>query len=85
VCLQEQPRERGNSGISHSAYERGIRKRVRTAIWKGSSPVVDERTNLSGGANDNVIATDVSRIGEKTTRIVNVYDQREWQSGERPA
>ena len=47
--------------------------------------MVDERTDLSRGANDDVIATDVRRRGEIITRIVNVYDQRDGQSGERPA
>ena len=52
------------------------------AIRKGSGLVVDERTDLSRGANDDVIVTDVRRGGEKITRIVNVYDQRDTQSGE---
>jgi len=44
--------------------------------------VVDERTVSSRGANDDVIVTDVRRRGENITRIVNIYDQRETQSGE---
>ena len=47
--------------------------------------MVDERTDLSRGANDVVIATDVRRRGETITRIVNVYDQKDLQPGERPA
>jgi hypothetical protein len=47
--------------------------------------VVDERTDLSRGANEDVIATDGRRRGERTTRIVNVYDQKNTHSGERPA
>jgi len=85
VYLQEPPRERGGCGISHSAYEIRKRKRVWTAIQKGSRLVVDERTDLSRGAHDDVIVTDVRRRGEKITRIVNVYDQRDTQSGERQA
>jgi len=86
-CLQEPPRDRGGIGISHSAYEIRTRKRVWIVIWKGSGLVVDERTDLSRGANEDVIATDVRRRGEKITRIVNVYDQNDAQSGEieRPA
>jgi len=38
--------------------------------------VVDEQTDLSRGANEDVIATDVRRRGERIMRIVNVYDQR---------
>jgi hypothetical protein len=45
--------------------------------------VVDERTDLSRGANDDVIATDFRRRGEKITRIHNVYDQKDALSGER--
>ena len=85
VCLQDSPRERGGIGISHSAYEIRKRKRVWTAIWRGSGFVVDERMDLSRGANKDVIATDVRRRGERTTRIVNVYDQKNTHSGERPA
>jgi len=85
VCLQEPPRERGGIGISHSAYEVRKRKRVWTAIRRGSGLVVDERTDLSRGANEDVIATDVRRRGERITRIVNVYDQKNTHSGERPA
>ena len=47
--------------------------------------MVDEQTDLSRGANDDVIVTDVRRSGEKITRIVIVYDQRDTQSGERQA
>ena len=85
VCLQEPPRERGGIGISHSAYEIRKRKRVWTAIPRGSGLVVDERTDLSRGANEDVIANDVRMRGERITRIVNVYDQKNTHSGERPA
>jgi hypothetical protein len=58
VCLKEPPRERGEIGISHSAYKIRKRRRVWTAIWKGSGLMVDQRTDLSRGANDDVIAPD---------------------------
>jgi hypothetical protein len=83
VCLQEPPREIGDIGIRHSAYEIRKRRRVWTAILKGSGLVVEERTDLSRGANNDVIATDIRRRGEKVTRIVNIYDQKDSQSGER--
>ena len=87
VCLPEPLRERGGIGISHSAYEtrKRKRKRVWTAIRRGSGLVVDERTDLSIGANADVIATDIRRRGERITRIVNIYDQKTTNSGERPA
>jgi len=84
VCLQEPPREEGGIGISHSTYEIKKRKRVWTAILKGSGLVVDEQTELSIGDNDDVIATDVKRRGENITRIINIYNQKDTQSGERP-
>jgi len=72
VCLQEPPRERGSIGISHLAYEIRKRKREWTAIRRGTGLVVDERTDLSRGANEDVIATDVRRRRERITRIINV-------------
>ena len=47
--------------------------------------MVDEWTDRSRGAIDNVIGTDVRRQGEKIMRIVTVYDQRDAQLGEQPA
>jgi len=84
LCLQERPRERGGIGIRHSAYEMTNRKRVWTAIRRGSGLVDDEPTDGSGGANDDVIATDASMRGERITRIINVYDHQNSHSGERP-
>jgi len=84
VCLQEPPREKGGLGIGHSAYEIRKRKRVWTAIQRGSGLVVDEWTDLSRGANDDVIGTEGRRRGETITRIVNIYHQTDTQSGERP-
>jgi len=55
------------------------------AIRKGSGLVVGERTGLSSGANDDIILTAVRRRGEMIRRIVNVYDQRDTQSGEKQA
>jgi hypothetical protein len=46
--------------------------------------VVDEQTDLSRGVNNDIIATDVRRRGEPIMRMVNVYDQKDTQSGERP-
>ena len=83
VCLEESPRDRGEIGISHSAYEMRKRNRLWTTIQEGSGLVVDERTDVRRGANDDVNAADVRRRGEKIRRIVNVYDQKDAQSGER--
>jgi hypothetical protein len=85
LCLQEKPRERRGVGNSHWVYEIRNRKRVWTAIGKGSGLVVDERTDSSRGANDNIIVTDIRRRGQRITRIVQNDDQRDTQSGERRA
>jgi hypothetical protein len=85
VMLQEPPEERGGIGISHSAYEIRKRKRVWTAVRKGSGLATDERTDLSRGANDDAIVTDVKRRGEMMTRVINIYDQRDVRPMERQA
>jgi hypothetical protein len=55
------------------------------AIRKGSGLVVDEWKDIRRGANNKVIVTEDRRRGEKITEIVNVYNQKDMQSGERPA
>jgi hypothetical protein len=52
-------------------------------IQKWSGLVVDERTYLRRGANEDVRANDVTRSGEKITMIVNIYDEKDAQSIER--
>jgi len=54
-------------------------------IQRGRGLVVDERTDLNRGANEDVIATDVKRRAGRLTRMVNIYDQKHTHSGERPA
>ena len=67
MCLPEPPNETGEIGISHLAPQIRKSKRVWTAIRKRSGLVVDERTCLSRGANDEVMATDFRRRGENIT------------------
>jgi hypothetical protein len=69
--------------ISHPAYEIRKRKRVWTVVHKGSGLATDAQTDLNRGANDDVTVTNVKRKGEKMARIINVYDQRDVQTGER--
>jgi len=45
--------------------------------------VVDEWTNLSREANDDVIATDVRRRDEMITTIVDINLEKDGQSGVR--
>jgi hypothetical protein len=66
----------------------GLATDERTDLSRGAKDdvmVTDEWTDLSRGANDDVMVTDVKRRGEKMTRIINVYDQRDVQTGERRA
>jgi len=85
VLLQEPPGEKGRIRISHPAYEIRQRMRVWMAVRKGSGLATDKWTDLSRGANDDDMVTDVKRRGEKMTTIINVYDQRDVQTGERRA
>jgi hypothetical protein len=85
LMLQEPPAERGGIGISHLAYEIRKRQRVWTAVPKASGLASDKRTDLSRGANDDVIVTDVQRRGEKMMRVINIYDQRDVRTRERQA
>jgi hypothetical protein len=41
------------------------------AVHKGSGLTTDLRTDLSSGANDDVMVTDVKSRGDKMTRIIN--------------
>jgi len=61
VLLQEPPGEKGRIGITHPAYEISKQTRVWTAVRKGSGLATDEWTDLSRGANDDVMVTDVRR------------------------
>jgi len=85
VILQEPPAERGGSRISHSAYEIRKQMRVWTAVCKGCGLATNQQTDLSRGANDNVIVSDVRRRGEKIMRIINIYDQSDMQTRARQA
>jgi len=85
VCLQEPPSERQGFEIRHTAYGMRKRKRVWMAVRKGTGFAVDERLDLSEGDNDDVIVTGVRRRGEKVPIIVNIHDQKDTQSRERPA
>ena len=46
--------------------------------------MVDDRTDLSRDPNEDVIATNVRRRGERITRIINIYDEKHTHSGEIP-
>jgi hypothetical protein len=70
------PREGAGSGISHSVYDIRKRKKVWTVVWKESDLTMNERTDVSKNAGDNVIVANLIRQGEKMLRIVNIYDQR---------
>jgi len=85
VLWKEPSGEKGRIGICQLAYDSIKQKRVWTAVHKGSGFATDEWTDLSRGANDNVMVTHVKRRDEEKTRIINVYDQRDKQTGWRRA
>jgi endonuclease/exonuclease/phosphatase family metal-dependent hydrolase len=84
VCLQEPPSERAGIGISHSGYDIRNRKRVWTAVRKGRGLTTNERTDLSRNTGYDVIVVDITKRREKMIRIVNIYDQKARETGERP-
>jgi hypothetical protein len=55
------------------------------AVHKGSGLATDKQTDLSSGANDNVMVTVEKMAGEKMTTIMNVCDERDIQTAERRA
>jgi hypothetical protein len=84
VCLQEPLIEREGVRISYPAYNIRKRKRVWTAVRQGSGFATKARTDLSKNTLGDVIVVDIKRRGEKMTRIVNIYDQKAGETGERP-
>lgn len=83
VCLQEPTRERAGIGINHWADDIRTRKREWSVVPKGSSLTMTQRTDLSKNAGDNVIDVDINMMGEKMIRIINIYDLRVREPGER--
>jgi len=76
VCLQETPRERAGSRISHAANDFRKGKSVWTAARKGSSLRTNEQSEFSKNAGHDIIVINIKSRGEKMIRIVNIYDQR---------
>jgi len=83
VLLQVLLVDKKKIGICQLADQIRKRKRVWTAVRKGTGLTTDEQKDLSSGANDDVTVTSVKRRGEIMTRIFNVDDQRDVQTGER--
>jgi hypothetical protein len=52
---------------------------------QGTGLPTHERTDLSMNAGDNVIVVDIKRRGENMIWIVNIYDEKARETGERPA
>jgi len=68
----------------HSIWNKK-KNRVCMAVRKGCSLPVDEQMDLSNGATSYVVITDVWGWGEQVILIVNIYNQWDTQSAERPA
>jgi len=80
LLLQEPPGEKVKIGISHPAYEIRKRKRVCTAVRKGSGLATDEWTDQGRGANDDVMVTDIKRRGDdKDYQCVRSKRRTDWR------
>jgi hypothetical protein len=87
VYMQIPTRINGAGGVenSHSADEPRQCVRFPMALCKGSGLVVDETMCFSTGSYNNVIVAQVKgRVGNIMS-IVNIYDQRDTQTGVRYA
>jgi hypothetical protein len=76
-CLHKPPRDRAGSRNSHPVYNIRKRKRVWTAVPKGSGLTTSERTDLSRKAGDDVIVVEIKMMTKNMIRIVNSYDQKQ--------
>jgi hypothetical protein len=85
VLLQEPSGKRGGVEISHLAYEISTRSRVGTSVWEGSGLATDALTDVSRGENHDDVVTDVKTREEMMTQSINIYNQREMHTRERPA
>ena len=85
VCLQDPLREKADVRISHPAYDICKRNRVWTAMRKGSGFGTNERMDLSKNTLGDAIVVEIETREETMAQIVNIYDQREGETGERPA
>jgi hypothetical protein len=54
-------------------------------VHKWSGVAINKQTHLSKNTVGDVIVVDINRWGEIMIRIVNIYYQREAETGERPA
>lgn len=61
------------------------RKRAWMAVDNTCSLTTNKRTELSEIAGDDIIVVDIKMRGEKMIRIINIYDHRARETGERPA
>lgn len=52
---------------------------------KGSSHRTNEGLDLNANAGNTVIDVEINRSSKRLIRIVNIYNQRGWETGERPA
>lgn len=83
VFRAEPPRARAGCNISHVAYDIEKGMRVWMVVHNGSGLTMNDRTDLTKNAGDDVIVIDIKRRGEKVIRIVNSDDQSTRETGER--
>jgi len=64
--------DKGVIGISRPAYDIRKETRVWMAVPTGNGHAMNRLRDLSRGANENVMVTDVNRRGQLMTRIINI-------------
>jgi len=62
-----------------------MRKRVWMAVRKGIGFANTEGADLSKNTVSDIIVVDIETRGHMMKTIVNMYDEREGETGERPA
>ena len=55
-----------------------------TAVRRETGLPSNEQTNFIPNKVNDILVVDITRRGQKMTRIVSIYDQREGDTGETP-
>jgi hypothetical protein len=85
VGRQEPLRDGAESGIGHRAYDFMKRRRVWMASTKGSSHTKNEPTDFSQNDDADQLIVNINRSREQMIRIVNIYELKTGETGERAA
>jgi len=83
VYLQQSMRQRSGIGISHYVYNNTKRISVWTMVCKGSNCTMNWRTELGKNAGNDSIVVDINTLAENIIMIINIFNQRATETGER--